>query len=73
MPMRTGSVLLVAALVSIFWWSTSRAQDDEEMCEEDCRARHEQCIEVCAEHPNPVQCDSACRKEAQSCEHDCHR
>lgn len=62
---------LLVAFGMTFWWSTSQAQEEEDVCVESCRAQHEQCIESCAQHPNPVECDADCREDSLSCTQEC--
>jgi len=44
----------------------------ETPCEEVCEAAHQQCIEECGNHSNPVECAAPCRRTLQDCTHQCH-
>jgi hypothetical protein len=39
----------------------------------DCAAQHKQCVEVCGEHSNPIQCEADCRDDEYACHQDCER
>ena len=47
------------------------AQLDEDPCREACRAAHTQCVNLCSEHGNPMECESSCREQAEECERSC--
>ncbi len=65
---------LVVALVAMTAWSIARARDDEEeICVDQCKAQHDQCVDYCGEHRNPIECDADCREEFQDCVHECRR
>lgn len=63
-----GVLLIVIALTA--WWSTTYA-DNEDDCKSACKVQREQCIEACAEHSNPVECDARCHDDVLDCHRDC--
>jgi hypothetical protein len=64
-----GTLLLGLAITA--WLSTAYAQQEDEACRTACQTQHEQCIESCAEHPDPVECDADCRDEMEDCNIEC--
>ena len=65
-----GAVLIVVG--TTFAWSLALADaDDEAACKDQCQAQHEQCIEYCGDHPDPVECDADCTDERRDCVNDC--
>ena len=67
-----GAVLL--ALTVMAWFSATQAYSGygEEPCEAACEASHEQCVDTCRTHSNPIECDAACRETEQVCKRECH-
>ena len=61
----------VVVLLAAFWWSNSQAWEEDEACRASCRDQQHLCVQACAEHPNPVECDARCRKEYIDCEKRC--
>ena len=72
MSKRWALVCLLAVVGSIFWWSASQARDNPP-CEKACLFEASQCIDVCGDYPNPVECESDCRETAEKCRHECRR
>ncbi len=70
MKLRLAVGALLISIGMTFWWSTSQAQD-EDACVEYCRVQHEQCVESCSRHPNPVECDADCREDSFACTRQC--
>jgi hypothetical protein len=62
--------LLLVIAGSMLSWSASQARDNPS-CEKACLAEERQCINVCSEYPNPIECEADCRKTAQKCRHTC--
>ena len=63
--------VFLLALAMTAWMSTTHAIG-ENPCELACEAAHEQCVETCGEHSNPMECDSDCRETLQDCTRQCH-
>jgi hypothetical protein len=64
-----GALLIALSLTA--WLSTTQAES-RDACEAACQEEHQQCIEVCGQHSNPVECDSDCRDAAQDCHRRCN-
>jgi len=65
---------LLLALTVMAWLSNTQAYSGygETTCEAACEADHEQCVDRCSTHSNPVECDAACRETEQICTRECH-
>jgi hypothetical protein len=64
-----GTLLLGLAITA--WLSTAYAQQEDEACRTACQTQHEQCIEACGEHSDPVECDADCREQMEDCNTEC--
>ena len=62
--------VLILALGTTVWWSTSQAQD-EQSCKAECQRQQQQCISSCGAESNPIECEASCRDEAYTCEEQC--
>lgn len=40
---------------------------DATACSNACERRQGECMQQCAEHPNPMDCESECRERAEDC------
>lgn len=72
MKLRIVLVVLIVVGGAALFGESSKAQD-EESCKMDCAAQHKQCVEVCGEHSNPIQCEADCRDDEYACHQDCER
>jgi hypothetical protein len=64
-----GALLIALALTG--WFSTTQAQGDEEACKSACEAAREQCVDICGQHSNPIECEGQCRDDAEDCHRSC--
>ncbi len=52
----------------IFMAGTPGAQViDATACSDACERRQGDCMQQCAEHPNPMDCEGECRERAENC------
>ncbi len=66
------SLLAFLIILSLTVWISMTHAYGESPCEEQCDAVHSQCVAVCSEHSNPVECDSQCREQSEECTQACH-
>ena len=66
------SLLAFLVILSMTAWISMTYAYGETPCEAACEAEHEQCVNVCAEHSNPAECDSQCREQLEKCTRACH-
>ena len=64
-----GTTVLLASTLA---WSIAQGRD-EEACKSECEWARKLCVEECARHSNPSECDAQCRDDARDCVHACRR
>ena len=70
--MRRTLLLALLATALVFglgvWSLGSRAQViDGTPCSDACYQQKAACVSVCAEHSNPIECESECREQLEDC------
>jgi hypothetical protein len=70
MTRRFIGILTAIALCSIAGGAIANSQEDE-VCIDECKAIHQECVDYCAEHTNPLECDDECRDEQTDCAQEC--
>ena len=70
-----GTILALSLTAFGLMWaggSISSAQvTDSTPCERSCYERKSVCVDICAEHANPVECEARCRDELLDCLSQC--
>jgi hypothetical protein len=66
-------VALLIAISTTMWWSTTYADSEENDCVSACEMQKQQCVEVCGDHSDPIECDADCRDAFEDCRQQCFR